>query len=115
MYVYIYIYIYIYTHTHPGGLPPAAAGATEMYVCMHVCIYLPPLTIKYSLPLLLLLNNIIIMILHIIMTITIAITINILLLLPPPLTMKYCWDWFTPPNAKLERGSASTSVLVPLG
>ena len=34
---------------------------------------------------------------------------------PPPLTIKYCLDWFTPPNAKLERGSASTSVLVPLG
>ena len=30
-------------------------------------------------------------------------------------TIKDCRDWFTPPNAKLERGSASTSVLVPLG
>ena len=41
--------------------------------------------------------------------------IIIILLLLPPLTMNYCRDWFTPPNAKPERGSASTSVLVPLG
>ena len=37
------------------------------------------------------------------------------ILILPPLTIKYCRDWLTPPNAKLERGSASTSVLVPLG